>query len=76
MDKLIVIVFGLVLAAFVLALAAVAIAIPLYFLWNWLMPELFGLKIVTFWQAWGLVWLTSLLFKSSASSSKELYTKT
>jgi hypothetical protein len=21
-------------------------------LWNWLMPVLFGLKIITYWQAW------------------------
>lgn len=27
-------------------------------LWNWLMPELFGLRTITFWQALG-VWLLS-----------------
>lgn len=32
-------------------------------LWNWLMPELFGLKKVTYWQAWGLLLLCSILFK-------------
>jgi hypothetical protein len=32
-------------------------------LWNWLMPAIFGLKTLTFWQAGGLLVLTSILFK-------------
>lgn len=39
---------------------------PTKWLWNWLMPALFGLKTITFWQAWGLLWLSSMLFKSSS----------
>ncbi|MGP8252963.1 MAG: hypothetical protein ACLQHF_13090 [Terracidiphilus sp.] len=31
-------------------------------LWNWLLPGLFGWKIITFWQAVGLVILCRLLF--------------
>ena len=31
-------------------------------LWNWLMPVLFGLPTVTFWQAVGLVVLGKLIF--------------
>ena len=31
-------------------------------LWNWLMPELFGLHTITFWQAVGLLALSWLLF--------------
>ncbi len=46
------------------ALAA-AIAFLLGFavqaLWNWLMPELFGLPQITYWQAWGLLVLGHLL---------------
>lgn len=33
-------------------------------LWNWLMPEIFGLKEITYWQAWGLVLLAHILFKA------------
>jgi hypothetical protein len=33
------------------------------FLWNWLMPAIFGLPLITYWQAWGLVILAHLLFK-------------
>ena len=31
-------------------------------LWNWLMPPLFGWRSLTFWQAWGLLALTRILF--------------
>jgi len=31
-------------------------------LWNWLAPELFGLRLVTFWQAIGLLALCRILF--------------
>ena len=31
-------------------------------LWNWLMPELFGLPSLTFWQAFGLLALARILF--------------
>lgn len=32
-------------------------------LWNWLMPDIFGLKSLTYWQAWGLLVLSHILFK-------------
>jgi Ca2+/H+ antiporter, TMEM165/GDT1 family len=32
-------------------------------LWNWLMPELFGLHPITFWQAVGLMGLCWILFR-------------
>ena len=31
-------------------------------LWNWLMPELFGLRAIGYWQAWGLLILGKILF--------------
>ena len=31
-------------------------------LWNWLAPELFGLRPVTFWQALGLLAICRILF--------------
>jgi hypothetical protein len=34
-----------------------------FFLWNWLMPALFGLHAITFWQALGLLGLSWLLFR-------------
>ena len=31
-------------------------------LWNWLLPEIFGLPRITFWQALGLLALSRILF--------------
>jgi hypothetical protein len=36
-------------------------------LWNWLMPDIFGLKRLTYWQAWGLLLLSHILFKNFGS---------
>lgn len=38
-------------------------------LWNWLMPDLFGLKTVSFWQAWGLLLLSCILLGRIGGSS-------
>jgi len=53
---------------FIVAIVSVLAAVPMYWLWNWLMPVLFSLTTITFWQAWGLVFLTAILFKSTNSS--------
>lgn len=31
-------------------------------LWNWLMPVLFGLAVINFWQAFGLLLISKLIF--------------
>ena len=40
---------------------------PVKLLWNWLMPVIFSLPTITFWQAAGLMLLISLLFRWSIS---------
>lgn len=40
-------------------------------LWNWLMPEIFGLKQISYWQGWGLLILSSILFKDFPSGGNE-----
>lgn len=39
-------------------------------LWNWLMPAIFGLGLITFWQAAGLLLLAKILFSSGGHGSK------
>jgi hypothetical protein len=39
----------------------------LMLLWNWLMPEIFGLPMIGYWQAWGLILLSHLLFKGGGA---------
>lgn len=46
----------------VLVLAAVLSALPVMLLWNALIPAIFGLTKITFWQALGLKMLCGLLF--------------
>jgi len=46
--------------AFVLAFLF-AFGLVVRLLWNWLMPELFGLKTITYFQAVGLLLLSRLL---------------
>jgi len=45
-------------------------------LWNQVMPDLFGLKAITYWQALCISWLSAMLIKgmpSSSSSKSEEY---
>lgn len=50
-----------------IAIAAVLMCLPLMLLWNWLMPEIFGLIKIDFWQALGLAFLSTILFKNNES---------
>jgi hypothetical protein len=54
---------GLVIVG-VLAAAVFALAFGWFvmLLWNWLMPAIFGLGIITYWQAFGIVVLAKLIF--------------
>jgi len=63
----------LTIAAFIISLMlnAVFCAGPVWLLWNWLMPELFGLCQINLFQAYGLCWLCGLLFKSGNNKKKE-----
>ena len=62
---------GLLIFVAVVAAFALLLGLPLMLLWNWLMPVIFGLKTITFWQAVGLNFFTAILFKSSSSSSNK-----
>ena len=65
---------GLIIAmgVFVLLVGISALmALPVMWLWNGLMPDIFGLKSLTFLQSWGLALLSGILFKSNVTSSKK-----
>lgn len=61
-------VIGSIWLLFVFALFA---SIPLYFLWNWLMPFLFQLPTITILQAIGVAWLSAILFRNSSTVKHE-----
>ena len=76
MDEL----FDFIVDFFVSLVAGVAlsflIALPLMLLWNGLVPEIFGLKTISYWDAFGLYLLSNLLFKSTKPYKEEKHEKT
>ena len=54
---------GMTFAGVVLAAGfALVFGLVVKLLWNWLMPAIFGLGVITYWQAFGIVLLAKLLF--------------
>ena len=57
---------GILLVVGLLFLYALLLAFPTMILWNWLMPTIFNLPTITFWQAMGLNIMASILFKDNS----------
>jgi hypothetical protein len=57
-DKIIYVVIVGILGALIMTV----FSYPTMYLWNLLMPDIFGLPTITFWQALGLMVLSTLLF--------------
>lgn len=55
---------GLILA-FVALIALFPLAVML--LWNWLMPAIFGVGAISYWEAFGLKILCELFFKTKVN---------
>ena len=55
----------------ILMLAGILFGAPLMVLWNWLMPTIFGLPEIGFWQACGLQLLATILFKPTIKTNKD-----
>ncbi len=47
---------------FLFLLFGAAMSYLVMILWNWLMPVVFGLALITFWQALGLLLLAKIIF--------------
>lgn len=52
----------ILLSLVVCAVNILLIWVPVYLLWNWLVPTIFGLPEISFIQALGLIGLVKLLF--------------
>ena len=50
-----------------IAILAVLMTFPTMWLWNWIMPAIFGLIKINIWKALGINLLCMILFKSSNS---------
>lgn len=49
---------------------AILFGFILMWLWNWLMPEIFGLPFITYWQAVGLFILSKILIGGCGGSGR------
>lgn len=67
MNLLAALIMGIALLFFIAAL----MSLPVMLLWDWLMPTIFGLPEITWFQAWGLLFLCGLLFKSHITTKKD-----
>ncbi len=46
---------------------ALLFSLPTMLLWDWLMPAIFGLPKISIFKAWGVNFLSGILFRKSAS---------
>lgn len=62
-----------VIVVYVIMLFVVAalMSLPVMLLWDWLMPGIFGLRTITWFEAWGLLFLCGMLFKSHTTVNKD-----
>jgi hypothetical protein len=64
-------IIGMVVGGVVIAcIFALAFGWLVMILWNWLMPMLFGLKVITYWQAFGICVLSKILFSGTGHGSR------
>lgn len=61
--------FLLVVGLFLLN--AIILAFPTMWLWNWIMPDVFGLVKIDLYQAMGINFLSGILFKTNISIKRE-----
>ena len=62
---------GFIAGAIVLGAGAfVLFTFVVMWLWNWLMPEIFRLGMITFWQAAGILLLSKIIFSSSCHGQR------
>jgi len=66
MEKLL-IVLG---AIFLVVIMSLLMAFPTMWLWNYVIPSIFGLVKINFWKALALNLLSGILFKNTVNNSK------
>ncbi len=63
---------GIIVTAIVLAgFVGMLVAFPLKWTWNATMPYLFGIKVISWGQAWCLYFLASCLIRSSQTNNNK-----
>lgn len=55
---------------FIIIVFSLLIAFPIKWLWNGVMPDIFGLPEITFWKAYGMYLLFHLLLRGVTINAK------
>ena len=70
MDVVVKLLGGLLYTVIITIAIGLLLSLPVFWLWNGILPDLFGFKQITWMEAWGLMILSGLLFKSSVTVSE------
>ena len=62
MEKALKTLVGVIVVLLATLAAAFIEGLFVMWLWNWLMPAIFGLGSITYWQGWGISFLCGMLF--------------
>jgi hypothetical protein len=65
------VVVGLLTVLGLVILLAMIMALPTMWLWNYIMPDIFGLTEINFYQALAMNVLSSILFKANTSTNNK-----
>lgn len=68
METFLKLVGAAVISLLFIAFIAILVGFPVMWLWNWLMPAIFGLVQINIWKAIGLNLLCGLLIRSSINT--------
>lgn len=71
MEKFLEWIGAIILSFTIIGLVCLLLSFPLMWLWNWLMPVIFGLTKINIWQSLGIMFLSSFLFKSGTTVKKD-----
>lgn len=66
-DLLLAIIAATLVTIASVALIGVIAGIVVMMLWNWLVPEIFGLQQITYLQSWGMFTLVGTFFSASST---------
>lgn len=70
MEKVLFAVVGVVGVIGIVVVVSLIFSFPVMWCWNYVMPYLFGLKIITWGHAWCLSFLSGTLIKSTLNCKK------
>jgi len=59
---------AVVIGALIFFMTSLVFALPLMWFWNFVMPDVFNLPEIGFFQALALLLISSMLFRSTSSS--------